>query len=203
MSIDFSLIEVALYYSVRVPELVQRGRQWRGPCPIHHGDGLSFSVDPETGRSYCFSQCGRGWDIVGFECEFSGVGFREAVEAIGAIVGRSLLADSLESPQPKYSGEQLAVGELFRVGLAWRIERDLEIVKGELLGPRHKDAVAAMRRLTEHHEWIQRCTPSEAVAAVECLNPELVHQCIWEAREAQLEIAASLVALSGQTERAA
>ena len=77
MSIDFSPVEVAFYYSARLRELAQRGSQWRGRCPIHQGDGLSFSVDPDTGRSYCFSQRNRAWDTISPECGLTGGGFRE------------------------------------------------------------------------------------------------------------------------------
>lgn len=198
--IELSPAEIALYYSAALPELAQRGHQWRGRCPIHQGGGISFSVDPETGRCYCFSQCGRGWDIVGFEREFTGVGFREAVQAISDVIGRELSRGLWESPVPKCSSEEIATAELCRAGLRWRIERGLAAAKAELFGPRHEEGASATRRLTQHLQWIEGWTFREAVALAELLDPVLVRQCIEEAREAQLELAAILVALSGQTE---
>jgi len=41
--------EIASYYTVRVPHLNQRGREWRGPCPIHDGKDDNFSVNAENG----------------------------------------------------------------------------------------------------------------------------------------------------------
>jgi hypothetical protein len=63
--LEFTTGEVSAYYASRVPALRQLNREWRGLCPAHHGKGDKFSMEPETGRCYCHSQCGRGWDIIG------------------------------------------------------------------------------------------------------------------------------------------
>lgn len=89
--IAFSRSEVAMYYTVRVQDLRQRGKRWRGPCPIHRGRHDSFSVDPDTGLWRCWSDCGRGGDVVKLEIELTGTTWREAVNEIERIIGRVLL----------------------------------------------------------------------------------------------------------------
>src|SRR5579862_1452866 len=87
--IAFSRAELAAYYRVRFPRLSQRGRHWRGPCPLHRGDGQSFSVNPETGCWFCFSRCGGG-SLLDFEMVLSGADFKTALAAVHAIVGRPI-----------------------------------------------------------------------------------------------------------------
>jgi hypothetical protein len=57
--------EVRTHYSVRIPNLKQRrAAEWRGTCPIHHGKNDNFAVEPNTGRWFCHSTCGRGGDFL-------------------------------------------------------------------------------------------------------------------------------------------
>ncbi|MBK8742696.1 MAG: hypothetical protein IPM02_25845 [Betaproteobacteria bacterium] len=85
---DFDAHEIATYYRERAPKVPQRGKDWRGPCPVHNGDGDNFSVDPDTGMAYCFTQCGRGWDILGLEQDLTGANFPEAKLTVFRLVGR-------------------------------------------------------------------------------------------------------------------
>jgi CHC2 zinc finger len=89
--IALTVSEVAIYYAARVPDLRQRGKRWRGRCPIHRGKHDSFSVDPETGLWRCWSECVRGGDIITLEIELTGAPWRDAVAEIEGIVGRALL----------------------------------------------------------------------------------------------------------------
>jgi hypothetical protein len=85
-----SAAEVDRYYAYRVPDL-KRGRthEWRGRCPIHKGDRRdSFAVNPNTGLWNCHSECGRGGDIIEFECSLTGAGFKEAKAEVFRIFGR-------------------------------------------------------------------------------------------------------------------
>jgi hypothetical protein len=88
--IPFNAAEVATYYRTRFPKLSQRGRQWRGPCPIHHGRDDNFAVDPASGLWICRSQCGRGADILDLEMSLTGADFKTALAAVYAIVGRQM-----------------------------------------------------------------------------------------------------------------
>ena len=87
-NIDFTPGEVSRYYDVRVPELSQRSGQFRGPCPVHQGQGENFSVEPDTGRWFCFSKCQRGGDIIALEMELTGADFKTAKAEVFQIVGR-------------------------------------------------------------------------------------------------------------------
>lgn len=49
-----------------VPSLRRAGAEWRGPCPLHHGRGLNFTVNPASGVWHCHSKCGRGGDVFDF-----------------------------------------------------------------------------------------------------------------------------------------
>jgi uncharacterized protein (DUF927 family) len=87
---SFTRGEIAAFYAARVPALKQtRGKEWRSPCPVHHGERDSFAVDVETGRAFCHSTCGKGWDMVGLQEELTGQPFERARAEILRVVGRS------------------------------------------------------------------------------------------------------------------
>jgi hypothetical protein len=86
--IEFTPVEVAEYYRVRLSTLNQRGAEWRGPCPIHQGTRDSFAVDPKSGRWNCHSTCGRGGDILTLEQELFTPDFKAAKAEVFCIVGR-------------------------------------------------------------------------------------------------------------------
>lgn len=70
----------------RVPSLRRSGREWRGPCPIHEGDGYNFSVNPDKGATglYHCHVCGASGDAFDFVRAVYGLDF------VGA---RAMLAD--------------------------------------------------------------------------------------------------------------
>src|ERR1035438_10319185 len=90
MPIEYSAADIARYYAVRMPSLKQRGKEWRGPCPIHKGTRDSFAVNPGTGMACCHSACGRGWDIIALEEELGGKAFAGAKADVYAILGRNV-----------------------------------------------------------------------------------------------------------------
>lgn len=88
--INYSRAEIVAYYSERVPEMRQVGSKgWRGPCPVHHGERDSFSVDAATGRWYCHSECKRGGSIVSLEKQITGTSYKRARQKVLRIVGRA------------------------------------------------------------------------------------------------------------------
>lgn len=92
--IEFTHSEISAFYSSRVPALRQmNSKQWRGKCPVHDGDGENFAVDAETGGSFCHSQCGKGWDIIGLEMELGRTDFIQAKKEVFRLIGR---------PEPKW-----------------------------------------------------------------------------------------------------
>src|SRR4051794_35323334 len=65
---NFTPDEIAHYYSKRVPKLKQvQANEWRGPCPVHEGQGNSFSVKAKTGEWFCHSKCKFGGGILALE----------------------------------------------------------------------------------------------------------------------------------------
>ena len=90
MPIEYSGADIARYYAVRIPSLLQKGKEWRGPCPVHGGERDSFSVDSATGMAFCHSQCDRGWDIIALEQELGSKDFIGAKTDVYAILNRPM-----------------------------------------------------------------------------------------------------------------
>ncbi|MDX1395911.1 MAG: DNA primase [Gemmatimonadota bacterium] len=66
--------------------LKRSGKSYRGPCPLHGGEGPNFAVDPERGLFKCFV-CNEGGDVFSFLMKHLGLDFPTAVRQIGARVG--------------------------------------------------------------------------------------------------------------------
>lgn len=77
------------------------GRTYRGPCPLHGGEGPNFSVYPERGIFKCFV-CGEGGDVFSFPMKLLGLDFVEAVkfvaERCGIVVPDTDPTESEEDP---------------------------------------------------------------------------------------------------------
>ena len=74
---DLTPFEISAYYRARMPNLDQRGNEWRAGCPIHDGKDPNFAVNAETGLWMCHSQCGRGGSIYDLEMALTGANFRK------------------------------------------------------------------------------------------------------------------------------
>jgi DNA primase len=79
--------------------LKRSGRTFRGPCPLHGGEGPNFSVDPAKGFYKCFS-CGEGGTVFTFLQRHLGMTFPEAVRDVAARVGVEI-PDEREAPRPE------------------------------------------------------------------------------------------------------
>lgn len=77
--------------------LKRSGRTFRGPCPLHGGEGPNFSVDPARGLFKCFV-CGEAGDVFSFPMKHLGMDFLEAVRFVAARVG-------VEIPEPGQAKE--------------------------------------------------------------------------------------------------
>jgi putative DNA primase/helicase len=88
-AITFTSAEASAYYAARVPHLKQRrAAEWRGVCPIHHGMNDNFAVEPDTGRWFCHSTCGRGGDVLELEAALTGGDFPTCKAEVFRLVGR-------------------------------------------------------------------------------------------------------------------
>jgi hypothetical protein len=102
MTCDFTPAETSAYYQARVPMLKRDGMQWRGACPIHHGENDNFAVDSATGRWFCHSACGRGGDILSLETELTGNDDFQAMKAeVFRIIGRADSPNRNHSSRPR------------------------------------------------------------------------------------------------------
>lgn len=99
---DLTPAEVSAYYAARVPQLPQRGQQWRGPCPIHDGQDDNFAVEAETGLWFCHSQCARGGSVYDLEIALSNADFRAAANEVRRILGRPALRQIEKEPELKW-----------------------------------------------------------------------------------------------------
>jgi DNA primase len=66
--------------------LKRSGKTFRGPCPLHGGEGPNFSVDPAKGFFKCFV-CGEGGTVFNFLMAHLGMTYPEAIRHVAARVG--------------------------------------------------------------------------------------------------------------------
>ena len=78
-------------------DLRRSGVRFTGLCPFHEERTPSFSVDPREKLYPCFG-CGVGGDVIKFVEEKEGLGFAEAVEALGERYGVEVERES-EDPR--------------------------------------------------------------------------------------------------------
>jgi len=66
--------------------LKRSGRTFRGPCPLHGGEGNNFSVDPAKGFYKCFV-CGEGGTVFTFLMKHLGMSYPDAIRSVAERVG--------------------------------------------------------------------------------------------------------------------
>src|SRR5581483_12504628 len=62
-------------------ELVRRGKDLIGRCPVHEDEEPSLVVTPSKGLWRCFG-CNKGGSLIDWRMEISGESFRAAVESL-------------------------------------------------------------------------------------------------------------------------
>lgn len=80
--------------------LKRSGRTFRGPCPLHGGEGPNFSVDPARNLFKCFV-CGEAGDVFSFPMKHLGMGFTEAVRWVAERVGVEI-PEARSTSEPEY-----------------------------------------------------------------------------------------------------
>ena len=70
-------------------KLTRSGKDWKGKCPFHDDRTPSFYVVPDKGFYNCFG-CGASGDLFSFVMKQGGMGFPDAVRALGARYGVEL-----------------------------------------------------------------------------------------------------------------
>lgn len=96
-------------------QLRRSGKSYRGPCPLHGGDGPNFAVDPQRQIFKCFV-CGEGGDVFGFIMKHLGFDFPESVRYVGARVGIEVpdREERREDPYAPLRGVLAFAAEWFR-----------------------------------------------------------------------------------------
>lgn len=96
-------------------QLRRSGKSYRGPCPLHGGDGPNFAIDPQRQIFKCFV-CGEGGDVFGFMMKHLGFEFPEAVRHVGARVGIEVpdREERREDPHAPLRGVLAFAAEWFR-----------------------------------------------------------------------------------------
>ncbi|HEX8245537.1 MAG TPA: DNA primase [Longimicrobium sp.] len=78
--------------------LKRSGRTFRGPCPLHGGEGPNFSVDPAKGFYKCFV-CGQGGTVYTFLMKHLGMTYPDAIRWTAARVGIEVPDEREERPE--------------------------------------------------------------------------------------------------------
>lgn len=100
--------------------LKRSGRTFRGPCPLHGGEGPNFSVDPAKNIFKCFT-CGEGGDLFSFPMKMLGMSFVEAIRYVAERAGVEIpeereRRDEPDPNDPLYEANAFAA-EWFRARL--------------------------------------------------------------------------------------
>jgi DNA primase len=97
--------------------LKRSGKTFRGPCPLHGGEGPNFSVDPARNLFKCFV-CGEGGDLFSFPMKHLGMGFTEAVrwvaDRVGVVIPEREARDPEDEPNSELFGANAFASEWFR-----------------------------------------------------------------------------------------
>ncbi len=89
------LVEIVAEYT----KLKRSGKTYRGPCPLHGGEGPNFSVDPTKGVFKCFV-CGEAGDVFSFPMKHLGMDFLEAVRFVAGRAGVEIPEESEQRSAP-------------------------------------------------------------------------------------------------------
>jgi hypothetical protein len=201
---ELSPYESSLVYAHYVPNFRPNPRgHHRGPATDRGGDNpQALAVDLH--KAVWFDHVtGEGGDAIAFAMRVLNTDFRGACRAIEPIIGRDVLRrqQSRNRPQRRPNRNQASRIRLFRTGFLWALERQLADLKAPLLegGEVDENAIRQLSGLlAEAQAW-----NLDRILTELCNWPsEFVGECINEALEAQLQLAA-VIARIGQHEEAA
>lgn len=166
--------EVAAYYAIRIPDLLQRGKRWRGPCEIHKGQRNNFSVDPATGLWQCWS-CGRRGDVITLELTLTGASFPQARNAVFALIGRPGVVSThaerrAAAIQRKRKDAEFEPAEYWRHARLSHVRAQLETEKVRLLDSFFEDQSARemVFKLTSEEILLRRVAGAGLITRYQC-----------------------------------
>lgn len=97
-------------------KLKKAGQNYSACCPFHNEKTPSFSVSPTKQFYHCFG-CGVHGTAISFLMEYSGMGFRDAVQELADSVGMSLPVEANREESIARAKESSSLGELMRVAM--------------------------------------------------------------------------------------
>lgn len=193
-----------------------------GLSPFRNERTPSFAVYSDHWHDFGSGEHG---DVIDFIQRIENLTFPEAVRILAERYGIPVDASAKRPARPRHSEETLSLAYQLIVGLRWRIDRNLEVLKLQLYGSRHEQVAPAIKTLTSWKARIDGCTAlwlngppkdprsywevvwrgrrqqDEAVELLKKLSWKVARECIAEAAEANKVLAE---AISGQkVERAA
>jgi hypothetical protein len=132
------------------------GKSYRGPCPLHGGEGPNFSIDAERGIYKCFV-CGEGGDVFSFVMQRLGLDFPEAVRYVAERVGVVIPDERDRGPDPYAGLREVTAASMTRRRIASRSDSLRRV--GEGSGMRRASAASTKRRFSRSDCWPRASEP--------------------------------------------
>jgi hypothetical protein len=186
--------QVKVAAAIELPNLAeQAGYRWPARtnrqnrklhCPFHADKTASAHLYDD--RIHCFS-CGRSSDAIDLEQLAQGGTVADAIRSLAARHGIEAGRGTVPF-HPRFDTQTLAEAELFRIGLSWHVERELEAAKLPLLEIPGEVDGARIRALTQMLAAIQawgEYDAAEAFTDLKVKQPNFVAGLIAEATEVQ------------------
>src|SRR3989442_6148616 len=82
----------------RYVQLKKGGANYLGLCPFHGESTPSFTVSPAKQFYHCFG-CGAHGNAIGFQMEYAGLGYIDAIKELAAAVGMQVPESRPRSPE--------------------------------------------------------------------------------------------------------
>src|SRR3954462_10554961 len=108
----------------RYVQLKKGGANYLGLCPFHGEKTPSFTVSPSKQFYHCFG-CGAHGNAIGFQMEYGGMGYVDAVKELAAAVGMQV--PELRPRTPEEVASQERQTDLYSV-----LEKAMAFYRGEL-----------------------------------------------------------------------
>jgi|GEM_PF-5548619 len=176
--------------------LKRRGSRHVGLCPFHSEKTASFGIPVNGDFFKCFG-CDAAGDVFTFVQRIEDLSFSETLKFLARQYGIDVSREELQWPkQKRLTSEDLANAELFRTGFGWALERYLVLSK-ELwaFDETALERPEQIREITGLLQCIQDWPARTLVAFMRRYRrvaPWFMADCIREAKETQLQLAAAI-----------
>jgi DNA primase len=97
-------------------KLKKAGQNYSACCPFHNEKTPSFSVSPTKQFYHCFG-CGVHGTAISFLMEYSGMGFRDAVQELSESVGMTMPVEANREESLERAKEAASLGEVMQAAM--------------------------------------------------------------------------------------